>query len=222
VKYHLDWQEVFNQLPLLGRGLVLSIEIALCAYFASLVAGLIIALLRRSNWLPVWCLAFLYTQFFRAISVYIYIIWIYFGLAVAIGVKLDPFSASVLAIALLHSAYISEIFRASIAAVPDGQREAARSLGLGWIRTFIDVVLPQALRVALPQLVNQLTMIIKDSSVVALIGAKDLMAETISAANLHFRTFEFYTTAALIYLAMVLLVSALSILLERYLRVGLP
>jgi His/Glu/Gln/Arg/opine family amino acid ABC transporter permease subunit len=220
VKYHLDWHVVLNQLPLLAKGLVLSVEIAMCAYFVSVVAGLLIALMRRSDWLPVWILAFLYTQFFRAISVYIYIIWIYFGLAVAAGIKLDPFTASVLAIALLHSAYVSEIFRAAIAAVPIGQRDAARSLGLGRIRTFTDVVLPQAMRVALPQLVNQLTMIIKDSSVVALIGAKDLMAETISAANREFRAFEFYTTAALIYLAMVLLVSAFSVLLERHLRVG--
>jgi His/Glu/Gln/Arg/opine family amino acid ABC transporter permease subunit len=221
VKYHLDWHAVLYQLPLLSKGLVLSVEIALCAYFVSIVAGLLIALLRRSDWLPVWVFAFLYTQFFRSISVYIYIIWIYFGLAVALGIKLDPFSASVLAIALLHSAYVSEIFRAAIAAVPIGQREAARSLGLGRFRTFGDVVLPLAGRLALPQLVNQLTMIIKDSSVVSLIGAKDLMAETISAANLQFRTFEFYTTAALMYLAMVLLVSALSVLLERHLRVGL-
>jgi His/Glu/Gln/Arg/opine family amino acid ABC transporter permease subunit len=220
VKYQLDWHAVLDQLPSLARGLILSVEISLSAYLVSLVAGLVIALLRRSSSWPFRLFAFTYTQFFRAISVYIYIIWIYFGLAVAAGIKLSPFTASILAISLLHSAYMSEIFRAAIEAVPAGQRDAARSLGLGRIRTFFDVVLPQGLRVALPQLVNQLTMIIKDSSVVALIGAKDLMAETISAANLHFRTFEFYTAAALIYLLLVLIVSGISSLLERRLRVG--
>ena len=221
MRYQLNWSAVLDQLPLLGRGLILSIEISIVAYIISLVGGLIIALLRLSPWWPVRVIAFVYTQFFRAISVYIYIIWIYFGLAVALGINTSPFAASIIAIALLHSAYMSEIYRSTIDSVPSGQRDAARSLGLGRIRTFFDVVLPQALMIAVPQLVNQLTMIIKDSSVVALIGAKDLMAETMRAANLEFRSFEFYTTAALIYLAMVLLVSWVSVWIERRLRVSL-
>jgi His/Glu/Gln/Arg/opine family amino acid ABC transporter permease subunit len=221
MRYQLNWSAVLDQLPLLGKGLVLSIEISVAAYVISLVGGLVIALLRLSPWWPLRMLAFAYTQFFRAISVYIYIIWIYFGLAIALGINTSPFAASVISIALLHSAYMSEIYRSTIEAVPTGQRDAARSLGLGRIATLFDVILPQALMIAVPQLVNQLTMIIKDSSVVALIGAKDLMAETMRAANLEFRSFEFYTTAALIYLAMVLVVSSASVWLERRMRVSL-
>ncbi len=220
MRYQLNWNAVLDQLPLLGKGLILSIEISLAAYIVSLAGGLLIALMRGAPFWPLRLIAFAYTQFFRAISVYIYIIWIYFGLAVALGINTSPFAASVISIALLHSAYMSEIYRAAIDAVPAGQRDAAQSLGLGRVWMFVEVVLPQALMIAVPQLVNQLTMIIKDSSVVALIGAKDLMAETIRAANLEFRSFEFYTTAAVIYLSIVLLVSWISALLERRMRVS--
>jgi His/Glu/Gln/Arg/opine family amino acid ABC transporter permease subunit len=216
----LDWGAVAEQLPLLGKGLVFTVEISAAGYALSLLVGLVVALLRRAPWRPISLFALAYTQVLRSISIYIYIIWVYFGLPVALGVRLTPFAASVVSLVLLHGAYMSEIYRAALAAVEHGQREAAKSLGLGRVATFCDVVLPQALRIAVPQLVNQFTMILKDSSVVALIGAGDLMYETIRGANLGFHSFEFYTTAGLIYLSIVLIVSGAATLLERRLRMG--
>jgi His/Glu/Gln/Arg/opine family amino acid ABC transporter permease subunit len=216
----LDWYAVLEQLPPLGKGLVFTLEISASGYALSLVVGLVVALMRRSRFLPLSGLAFAYTQFFRSISIYIYIIWVYFGIPVALGVRLSPFAASVVSLLLLHSAYMSEIYRAALDAVDLGQREAAQSLGLGRIMVFFEVVLPQALRIALPQLINQFTMILKDSSVVALIGAGDLMHETIRAANREFRSFEFYTTAGLIYLSIVLIVSGIASLIEHRMRLA--
>lgn len=216
--YQTDWEAVYQQLPLLLEGAVFTGQITLTAYATSLVVGLVVALLALSPFAPLRVFGLLYTQILRSISIYIYIIWIYFGLAIAINLKLTPFGASVIAITLLHSAYLSEIYRSAILAVSDGQTEAARSLGLGRISIFFDVIFPQAMRTALPQLVSQFAMIIKDSSVVAMIGASDLMYETIRAANLEYRTFEFYTIAAVIYLTFVLCVSGLGSLLERRMR----
>lgn len=216
----LDWGAVLEQLPQLGKGLILTVQISLTGYVLALAVGLLVALLRMSSWWPVRSLAFAYTQVFRAISIYIYIVWIYFGVPVALGIRFTPFEASVIAILFLHSAYMSEIYRAALGAVDVGQKEAARSLGMGTVRTFLDVTLPQAVRIAIPQLVSQFTMVLKDSSVVALIGAGDLMYETIRAANRDFRSFEFYTTAALIYLSLVLIVSWMGNMLERRLRAG--
>ncbi len=216
----LNWGAVVEQLPRLGHGLVFTLEISASGYALALVVGLVVALLRRSSWRPVRLVAFGYTQLFRSLSIYIYIIWVYFGLPVALGVRLSPFAASVVSISFLHSAYLSEIYRATLDAVDAGQREAATSLGLGRIAIFFDVVLPQAFRIAVPQLINQFTMVLKDSSVVALIGAGDLMYETIRAANREFRSFEFYTTAGVIYLAIVLIVSGFAGLIERRMRRG--
>jgi len=220
MSYQMDWHAVIAQAPQLARGLVFTLQISFASYACALVLGLLVALLRLSPWRPVRMVAFAYTQFFRAISIYIYIIWIYFGLSMALGVELTPFAASVISITLLHSAYLSEVYRSAIASVPAGQREAAQGLGLGRRATFFDVVLPQALAVMVPQLVSQFAMIVKDSAVVALIGASDLMAETIRAVNLEYRSFEFYTTAALIYLFLVVAVSQAGRLIERRLKRG--
>jgi His/Glu/Gln/Arg/opine family amino acid ABC transporter permease subunit len=220
MSYKMDWAAVAQQMPQLMKGVVFTLQISATAYLCALVVGLVIALLRMSGVPFLSGFAFLYTQFFRAIAIYIYIIWIYFGLAAITGINLSPFAASVIAITLLHSAYLSEIYRAAIGHVSSGQTEAARSLGIGRLSTFLDIVAPQALTVALPQMINQFAMIVKDSAVVALIGASDLMYETIRAANLEFRTFEFYSVAAAIYVVIVLAVSGVGGLLEKQLRRG--
>lgn len=214
----MQWSTIAHQLPQLAKGLLFTLQISFTAYLCSLIGGLIIAFLRMSSMRLLSGLAFAYTQFFRAISIYIYIIWIYFGLAMAAGINLSPFVASVVSISLLHSAYLSEVYRSAIRAIELGQKEAAFSLGMGRLATFRDVVFPQALAIAAPQLVSQFAMIIKDSSIVALIGASDLMYETIRAANLEYRSFEFYSVAAIIYLAFVVIVSRLGGVLERRLK----
>lgn len=220
MSYAYDWSVVVSALPALVKGLRYTVALSLLGFGIALAVGLLVALCRMSSWRLLSGAAFLYTQVFRAISIYIYIVWVYFGIAGALGIDLSPFAAGVISLVLLNSAYMSEIYRAAIESVDAGQREAARSLGLGRVSTFLDVVLPQALRVAIPGLINQFTGIIKDSSVVAIVGANDLMYETIRAANFHFKAFEFYTVAALIYLALVLLASWLGAALERVFRGG--
>jgi len=113
---------------------------------------------------------------------------------------------------------MAEIYRAAIQAIDPGQREAARSLGLGSVSTFATVIFPQAWRIAIPSLVNQFTDIIKDSSVVALIGAGDLMYQTIERVSFYQRPFEFYTAVAAIYLVMVVIVAQLAARLEKRLQ----
>ncbi|WP_162571767.1 amino acid ABC transporter permease [Variovorax sp. SRS16] len=218
MSYQMDWEAVLPHLPSMMKGVVFTLQISFTGFALSLLFGLAIALMRMSSLKAVSAFAFGYTQFFRAISIYIYIIWIYFGLAVSTGINLSPYVASVIAITLLHSAYLSEIFRATINSVGGGQLEAARSLGMKRGAVFYDVVMPQALATAVPLLISQFAMIVKDSAVVAVIGASDLMYETIRAANLELRSFEFYSVAAVIYLAIVLVVSWIGNVLEYQLN----
>jgi His/Glu/Gln/Arg/opine family amino acid ABC transporter permease subunit len=220
MSYQFNWTAVLAHWPQLAKGLLFTLQIVLVSYLISLVVGLIVGMLRLSPSRLIRAIAFAYTQFFRAVSTYISIIWIYFGLAIAFGLNLSPFTAGVCSIVLLNSAYMSEIYRSAISSVDTGQREVAYSLGLGRTMTFFDIVFPQALRIAMPQLINQFTFAVKDSAIVALIGASDLMYETIRAANVEFLSFEFYTTAAAIYLAIVFFVSWLGYQAERRLSVG--
>ncbi len=177
-----------------------------------------VALCRLAPPGPVRAAAFAYVQLFRSVSLYIYILWIYFGLPLAFGLRLTPLQAGVLALTLLDSAYMAEIYRSAIRAVDRGQWEAAASLGMTPPASFFSIVLPQALRIATPSLVNQLVDIIKDSSIVAVIGASDLMYTTIRLVSTTNRPFELYTAVGAIYLAVVLIVSHLATRVEKRFR----
>ncbi len=215
--YSYDWSVIPRSIPFFERGLSVTVRIALFSVVFSLALGLLVALVRMAPG-PLGVIGFVYIQVFRALSLYVYILFIYFGVAAAIGLNLDPIPAGVVSLTLLNSAYMAEIYRAAIQAIDPGQREAARSLGLGGVQTFATVVFPQAWRIAIPSLVNQFTDIIKDSSVVALIGAPDLMYQTIERVSFYQRPFEFYTTVAGIYLVMVVIVAQLARRLERRLQ----
>ena len=217
LSYSYDWSVIPRSIAFFERGLAVTVRIALLSVVFSLVLGLIVALVRMVPG-PIGLIGFVYIQVFRALSLYVYILFVYFGIAAAFGLNLDPIPAGVVSLTLLNSAYMAEIYRAAIQAIDPGQREAARSLGLGGIGTFATVVFPQAWRIAIPSLVNQFTDIIKDSSIVALIGAPDLMYQTIERVSFYQRPFEFYTTVAGIYLVMVVIVAQLAGRLEKRLQ----
>jgi len=215
--YSYDWSVVTQSIPFFERGLVITIQITVFSILLALVLGLIVALVRMGP-PPFSIIGFVYVQFFRSLSLYVYILFIYFGLGAAFHIQLDPIKAGILSLTLLNSAYMAEIYRAAIQAIDPGQREAARSLGLGTIATFLNITLPQAVRIAIPSLVNQFTDIIKDTSVVALIGAGDLMYQATERNSFYQRWFEIFTAVAAIYFVMVVIVAQLAWQLEKVLK----
>ena len=215
--YSYDWSVIPKSIAFFERGLGVTVRIAILSVLFSLVLGLVVALVRMAPG-PIGLIGFFYVQVFRALSLYVYILFVYFGIAAAFKLDFDPITAGVLSLTLLNSAYMAEIYRSAIQAIEPGQRESARSLGLGTIGTFVNVTFPQAWRIAVPSLVNQFTDIIKDSSVVALIGAPDLMYITTERVSFYQRPFEFYTTVAGIYFVMVVIVAQLAWRLEKRLR----
>jgi His/Glu/Gln/Arg/opine family amino acid ABC transporter permease subunit len=215
--YAFDWSVVTRSLPFFERGLLITVRIAFFSIIFSLVLGLIVALVRMTPG-PIGMIGFAYIQVFRALSLYVYILYIYFGLALVLHIDLDPYTAGIVALTFLNSAYMAEVYRAAIQAIDSGQREAARSLGLGSVSTFATVVFPQAWRIAIPGLVNQFCDIIKDTSVVALIGVGDLMYQSIERVSFYQRPFEFYTADAAIYVVLVFIVAQLASRLEKRLR----
>ncbi len=218
--YTYNWSVIPASAPQLAQGLVLTLQLAIASLALSLVIGLLVGLARLSTFRPLSAAAFAYVQVFRALSLYVYILWVYFGLAAFLHIDLSPFQAAVISLTLLNSAYMAETYRSAISAVDSGQWEAAQSLGMNPLVVFIGVVLPQAWRVAFPSLVNNFIDIIKDTSIVALIGAGDLMYKTNVLVSFYNRPFEFYTTVGLIYLSIVVIVAQLANLLERRLKIA--
>ncbi len=217
LSYSFDWSVIPKSIVFFERGVSVTVRITLLSVAFSLALGLVVALVRMAPG-PIGLIGFVYVQIFRALSLYVYILFVYFGIAAAFHIRFDPITAGVISLTLLNSAYMAEIYRAAIQAIDPGQREAARSLGLGTVGTFVNVVFPQAWRIALPSLVNQFTDIIKDSSIVALVGAPDLMYQTIERVSFYQRPFEFYTAVAGIYLVMVFIVAQLAGRLEKRLQ----
>ncbi|QKJ85150.1 polar amino acid transport system permease protein [Paramixta manurensis] len=165
---------IFSSLPLLLQGLLITLILSLAAIVGSTLLGLLAAVLRTSQ-LPVGKqIAQVYTELFRGTPVLITLMFIYFGVAY-FGYEINLFAAGILGLSIYQGAYIAEVFRAGIEAVPKGQWEVSWILGLNKRQTFFNVVLPQTRRIVLPPLVGQYLSLIKDTSIVSMIGMSELM-----------------------------------------------
>ncbi|GAB4408867.1 MAG: amino acid ABC transporter permease [Anaerolineae bacterium] len=214
-----QWSIVLDSLELMLQGAGIAIGVALAAMLLAVVLGALVAGLRLSRF---WFLrgpAFVYIQFFRGTSLFVFILWLFFGLTIVTGIRLGPFVAAVIALGVLNSAYMAEIYRSGLSAVRPGQYEAARALGLTSWHMYFDVIFPQTVPVIIPSAMNLFTDLLKDSALVGVIGVADLMRVTQRLANFHFRPLEFYTAAAAIYALIILFVSrVLAVRVERYYR----
>ena len=126
---------------------------------------------------------------------------IYFGLP-QIGIRLDPFTAGVVALGVNGGAYVAEIIRGGLLAIPKGQRESALALGMSYAQTMRQIILPQVIRVIIPPITNDAATTLKNTSLLSTITIMELMLQTQVVISSTFRPFEFYILVSLIYLAM--------------------
>ncbi|HLZ95201.1 MAG TPA: amino acid ABC transporter permease [Candidatus Dormibacteraeota bacterium] len=213
--YEFAWDVVSQYRVWLWEGTLLSLKLAAVSMAFAMALALVLALLRMSPFWPIKAAAMVYIAVLRAIPLLVFILWTYYGVALVIGLNVDPFTAGVICLALQYSAWLAEIYRAGLQAIDKGQREAALSTGLSQSRTFMKVVWPQAWRIIIPPLASNFIGIIKDSSLVGIIGLNELMRQSQIAVSLSFRPFELYTAAMIIYIALALIITPLSSLVER-------
>ena len=206
---------IIDNLPLFLDGVRLTIVISLVAFALAAVGGLAVALLRMSNSRIISPLIAAYINIFRAIPLLVFILFVYYGIAISFELQVSAIQAGILALTLQYSAWLGEIFRGGIQAVSDGQREAALSLGMSRAQAFVRVVLPQAFRISIPPTGNMFIGMIKDSSLVYLIGVPELLRVSNRLANRTFRYFEVYLATVLIYLILTTSVYFLVKWLER-------
>lgn len=194
-------------LNFLAGGFVTTIAIAVTAAGGSLVLGLIVAVCAFSRNGALRAFNRIYVEVFRAAPVLVVLLWIFYGLPVVAGVRLDVFAAAVLALTLCDSPFEAEIFRGGIQSIDRGQREAALSLGLSPTQAFATVILPQAVRRVLPPIGNQFVYLVKMSSLASVIGAAELTRKANELTVTVFRPLEIYTVLLVEYLALVLAIS---------------
>jgi polar amino acid transport system permease protein/cystine transport system permease protein len=192
------------------------------ASFAGAAAlGLALALMRLNRLRVVRLAATIYTEIFKNVPLLAIIFVTYFGLP-SVGIRFSVFVAGVLSLVLFYAAYLSEIFRAAIAGIHPGQNEAAHALGLGRATTFGHVILPQALRLALPGTNTMFVDLLKATSLLVTISAAELMTRAQLIASETFRSLEVYLVIAAIYFAVCYPVSQCLLWLERTIHAGVP
>jgi His/Glu/Gln/Arg/opine family amino acid ABC transporter permease subunit len=204
VPYTFDWRVVSERGFLLLWGLEWTLGISLVSMVLSLIFGLVVAVMRLSSVPPLRNIATLYINFVRAIPLFVFIIWVYYGLSIVVGVNFSPIGAGIACLTLQYAGWLAEIFRAGIQAVDKGQSEASYSIGMSPTQSFTWIILPQALRISIPPIANMFVGMLKDSSLVSVIGVFELIRQTQLAVSQTFRPFELYTAATAIYLVLTL------------------
>jgi cystine transport system permease protein len=213
--------DLFNLLreaaPVMLTGAGYTLLFALASMAGGLALGFPAALLRMSPWALLRWPASLYVSAMRGTPLLVQIFVIYYGLP-SIGIEFTPVTAGVLALSLNAGAYLSESLRGAIQSISQGQWRASFSLGLGYWQTLHHVVLPQALRVAVPSMSNTLISLIKDTSLVSVITMTELMLATKEVIATTFRPLPLYIAAALIYWCLSLAFEGLQRRAERRLN----
>lgn len=202
----------------LAQGLGLTLGLTVLALLSGMPLGLAVALGRRVRFRPLAWLCAAYVEGLRGTPLLVQIIFIYYALPQLLGVDLAPMLAAVLALTLNSAAYVAEIFRAGIASVDAGQEEAARALGMGRAQVMRYVILPQAVRNVLPPLTNEGIALLKDSSLVSIIGMAELTRAGQELASQLAAPLAVWPLVALFYLLATLPLTRLASALEKRLH----
>ncbi len=200
--YRIDLKVVVDSLGAFAAGVRMTLEVAALSMLVALIVGLIVALMRisRSRLLSTPAQAFI--NVFQGAPLFVLIFWVYYGLSIMLGISFQPFTAGVIALSAQYGAYLAEIYRSGIQAIDRGQREAATAVGLKTAQAYRYIILPQAIRIVLPSLGNNWIAMIKDSSLLWVIGVMEIMRTARMKANDYLKPFEFYTVAAILYIAL--------------------
>lgn len=200
--------------PLLSAGLIFTVPLTLITFVLGIVLGLSVALARLYGPAPLVMLVRFYVWLIRGTPLLVQLFLIFYGLP-SVGIVLDAFTAAVIGFTLNIGAYSSEIIRATLAAIPKGQWEAAYSIGMNWSQVMWRVILPQAARIAVPPLSNTFISLVKDTSLAAAVTVPELFQAAQRLASVTYEPLILYVETALIYLLFSSVLSTLQDKLEQ-------
>lgn len=217
----MDFSRLNGYYGLILEGAKVTILISLVALVFGFILGLLICLMKMSKFKILKWPASAYVQILRGTPLFVQIFIIYFGLPQFgisfpdIGFISSDFISGAFALSINSSAYVAEIFRSGIQSVDKGQMEASRSLGLGYVDTMKYVIVPQAIKNVLPALGNEFITLVKESSIISVIGVQELMFRAGIVRTSTMKAFEPYIAAAIMYLIITSILSWLVGLLEK-------
>ena len=221
------WEIIKTALPqLLAAGFKYTIPLAIISFFFGLIIALVTALIRlsrqRGAFMILKWIASFYVWLFRSTPLLVQLFIVFFGLPylrikgiLPHGIKLEPFTAGIITFSLYTGAYASETIRAAISSVPTGQWEAGAAIGMTRLQILWRIILPQALRVALPPLSNSFISLVKDTSLAASITIMEMFAVSQQIAAENYQPLLMYTLVAMVYAVFTTILSYFQGYLER-------
>ncbi len=211
--------EIFQQtMPMLLKGAVITLKLTVVTLPLAVIFGLISCLLGMTKHFKF--ISNIYIAIIRGTPILVQVFFIYFGLAQFLGIKMTAYVAGVISLSMNAGAYLSEIFRGGIQAVSIGQTEAARSLGLPYANTMWKVILPQAIRIVIPSVVNQFIITLKDTSIISVIGLMDITMQGKQVISRTYKSFQIWILVGCVYFVICYTLSKISRYIERRLSIG--
>ena len=212
----LDFSAVWGYLPMFRDALLVTLRVTVFSLFFALLLSIPLSLCKISNIRPLQWFAGFYTSIFRGVPILVQVFMMYFGIPLATGIKMNAFTAGTVVFSMNSAAYISESMRGGIRAIDRGQYEAAMALGVRYAGMMKDIILPQAIKSVLPSLVNEFIGLLKNTTLIASIGLVDILrvGQLIQAAT--YRAFEPFFVISVFYYILVMSLSYLGKLLERW------
>jgi polar amino acid transport system permease protein len=197
--YSFRWDVIPTNFGFLIDGIGMTLFLSVVTLVVATVLGLVIALMQMSRFRVAYYAALTVGEIIRNTPILVQLLWVYYVLPIVFNVQIDAISASILGLSLYSAVFISEVFRAGIATVPVGHREAAQVLGLTPVQTFVRIVGPQAIRAVLPPLAANFVQLIKYSSLASVISVGEVTRRGMELSSSTFRPLEIFTFIGVIY-----------------------
>jgi His/Glu/Gln/Arg/opine family amino acid ABC transporter permease subunit len=201
--------------PMFLSGMGLTLELSVVSLFFAMFIGLLSSLMNIAKFRPLHWISQAYINIVRGTPLLVQAFFIYFGVTQALGIRMTAFVAGIIALSLNAGAYLSEIFRGGIQAVNPGQMEAARSLGMPYRTAMLRIILPQAIRIVVPSVVNQCIITIKDTSIISVIGLAELTMAGSQIIARTYRSFEIWVIVGILYFIIIYALTKLSKFVEK-------
>jgi glutamine transport system permease protein len=209
-----------DSLPSLLSGLLVTIEIAVISLILAVILGIVLGIFSISTSKILKGIATVYIYIVRGTPLMVQALFLFFGVGQALGIRFDPMVAGIMTLTVNASAYMAEIFRGGIQAVDHGQMEAARSLGLSYSKAMIKVILPQAVKIMIPSILNQFIVTLKDTSILTVISIRELTSSGQIIIARNFKSLEMYAIIACMYFILITILTLVSSYIERKISYG--
>ncbi|AGF57940.1 amino acid ABC transporter permease [Clostridium saccharoperbutylacetonicum] len=209
------FQLFIDSLPSLLSGLSVTIELAVISLILAVILGIILGIFSISTSKILKGIATIYIYVIRGTPLMLQALFLYFGIGQALDIQFDPIVAGIITLTANASAYMAEIFRGGIQAVDKGQMEAARCLGLSYSKAMRKVILPQAIKIMIPSILNQFIVTLKDTSILTVISVRELTESGKIIIARNYMAFEMYAILACMYFIIITALSLISNHIER-------